>query len=270
MADDVDVDRDTDAEPKTASANAASASANRFWQAMRPGLDQASLNLRVWLPILATPDMKGREIRYGAREHRTGLKWKIALPKQCWQCGKTDDLECRELSQSVRRFESPLTIISGTFGIAGVMLVLWVLGPWTLPLKLALVLILVGAALLFVKSWKERVRMTVWTCHEHAEELAAPGISAGDDDLFVFSATESLAEAARAELKAARRRDLPDRSLSSGQNRPVNAAQPEAGQRADNRAPSDDAPPPPSRPLPSRAELPPLKLAGDEEDASGQ
>ncbi|HUY89299.1 MAG TPA: hypothetical protein VMV10_11235 [Pirellulales bacterium] len=273
MADDVELDRETDSEPKPAPSGAAAGTANRFWQAIRPALDQASLNLRVWLPILSTPDMKGREIRYGAREHRAGLKWQIALPEQCWQCGKTEGLERRELSRSVRRFESPLSIISGTFGIAGALLVLWVVAPWGWPLKLAFLLVIVGAALLFVKSWKERVRMTIWTCPEHAEELTAPGISLGEDDLYVFVATESLAEAARAELKAARRRDLPDRPLSSGQAssgqvRPAKADKPAAGERAGNRAPSDDEPPPPSRPLPTRSELPPLKLAGDEEEKS--
>jgi hypothetical protein len=213
--------------------------------------------------------MKGCEIRYGAREHRTGLKWQIALPEQCWQCGATEGLERRELSRSVRRFESPLTIVSGTFGVAIALLVVWLVfgGAWLF--RLSFVLALLGAALLFVKSWKERVRLTYWSCAQHADDALAPRMSPGEDDLYVFVASESLAAAARAELKAARRRDLPDRPAAA--ERAEKAEKPEkpaARPRAENRAPSEDEPPPPSRPLPTRTELPPLKLAGDEDEPS--
>ena len=263
MADDSELDRDADTEEKPSSSPGAAA-ANRYWQAMRPAVDQSLLNLRVWLPILATPDMKGREVRYGAREHRAGTKWQISLPEQCWQCGKTEGLQKREVSRSVRRFESPLSIISGTFGVALALFVLWVAWGW--GLSLALLLTIVGAVLLFVKSWKERVRMTIWTCPEHAAEFAPPEISPGEDDLHLFVATESLAQAARAEIKAARRRNLPERPVSG--DTPENADKPAVRERPANRAPSPDEPPPPSRPQPTRTELPPLKLAGDEDEAS--
>ena len=124
--------------------------------------------------------------------------------------------------------------------------------------------------LLFVKSWKERVRLAFWTCAEHADDALAPQMSPGEDDLHVFVASESLAEAARAELKAARRRDLPDRpaGVSSGPStKSDNPQKPSVRDRAGDRAPAEDEPPPPSRPLPTRTELPPLKLAGEEEDA---
>ena len=272
MADDAELDRDADTDRKSSPSDAAGA-ANRYWQAVRPALDQSLLNLRVWLPVLRTPDMKGREIRYGAREHRAGLKWQIALPEQCWQCGKTEGLEKRELSRSVRRFESPLSIISGTFGVALALLVLWLSFGWVWPFRLAFLLAIVGALLLLVKSWKERVRMTFWSCAEHAEDPLTPQMSPGEDDLHVFVASESLAEAARAELKAARRRDLPDRpaAANSGQRtKPEKPQKPSVRDRADDRAPSEDEPPPPSRPLPTRTELPPLKLAGEEDEPSGQ
>lgn len=265
MADDSELDRDADTEEKPSSSPGAAA-ANRYWQAMRPAVDQSLLNLRVWLPILATPDMKGREVRYGAREHRAGTKWQISLPEQCWQCGKTDGLEKREVSRSVRRFESPLSILSGTFGVAIALFVLCIVFRSITLFNLAFLLSIVGAVLLFVKSWKERVRMTIWTCPEHAAEFAPPEISPGEDDLHVFVATESLAQAARAEIKAARRRNLPERPVSADATE--NADKPAVRERAANRAPSPDEPPPPSRPLPTRTELPPLKLAGDEDEAS--
>lgn len=266
MADDIDSNRDADRQSKPSSPGAA----NRFWETMRPAVEQSALNLRVWLPMLRTPDMKGREIRYGAREHRAGLKWQIALPEQCWQCGKSEGLERRELSRSVRRFESPMTIISSTFGVAGALLIVWLVfgGAWTI--RLAFLLAIVGAALLFVKSWKERVRLAFWTCAEHADDALAPQMSPGEDDLHVFVASEALAEAARAELKAARRRDLPDRPASVSSSAPSKSEKPQnfnARDRAGDRAPSEDEPPPPSRPLPTRTELPPLKLAGEEDEA---
>lgn len=271
MADDIDSKRDADRESKPSSPGAAGA-ANRFWETIRPTLEQSALNLRVWLPILRTPDMKGREIRYGAREHRAGLKWQIALPEQCWQCGKSEGLERRELSRSVRRFESPLTIISSTFGVAGVLFVLSIVFRSPTLFNLAFLLAIVGAALLFVKSWKERVRLAFWTCAEHVDDALAPQMSPGEDDLHVFVASESLAEAARAELKAARRRDLPDRPAGASSSAPSKSEKPQnlnARDRAGDRAPSEDEPPPPSRPLPTRTELPPLKLAGEEDEPSG-
>lgn len=269
MTDDVDLDRGADGASKPASSRAVG-SGNRFWETIRPALEQSALNLRVWLPILRTPDMKGREIRYGAREHRTGLKWQIALPEQCWQCGKTEGLERRELSRSVRRFESPLTTISATFGVAGVLLVLWLVfgGAWLF--RLAFLLAIVGAALLFIKSWKERVRLAFWSCAQHADDALAPQMSPGEDDLHVFVASDSLAEAARAELKAARRRELPDRpaaASSSPSSKSEKPQKPSVRDRAGDRAPSEDEPPPPSRPLPTRTELPPLKLAGEEDES---
>lgn len=265
MADDPELDRDAATEDKPSSSPGAAA-ANRYWQAARPVLDQSLLNLRVWLPILATPDMKGREIRYGAREHRASTKWQIALPEQCWQCGKTEGLQKREVSRSVRRFDSPLSIISGTFGVSVVLLVFCILLRSPMLFNLAFLLAIVGGVLLFVKSWKERVRITLWTCPEHAAEFAPPEISPGEDDLHVFVATESLAEAARAEVKAARRRNLPERP--AGADPTERADKPAVRERAANRAPSSDEPPPPSRTLPTRTELPPLKLAGEEDGES--
>jgi len=61
--------------------------------------------------------------------------------------------------------------------------------------------------LMALKSWRERVKLTFWTCPEHAEELAPPGLVSHEEDLYVYLPTEELAEKARADVIAARRRE---------------------------------------------------------------
>jgi hypothetical protein len=266
MVDDIDSDSDLQNRPGPKPANGA---AGRFAESFRPLLDQAVLNLRVWLPALNTPDMKGRQVKYRARENRTGLEWHIKLPEQCWQCGKTDSLAERDFKRSIQRFDSPLSIIFGSLGVAGMLLLPWLIfGSWKF-VGLAILPLIGGGVLLKVKSWPERVRLMIWTCPQHAAELSAPAMAIGEDDLYLFVASESLAEAARAELKAARRRDLPDALAGSGQERPARAVNSSARERAGDVAPDMDPPPPlPTRSPPVRAELPPLKLAGDEDEPS--
>lgn len=248
MPDDADQTADAQAHPSKTSELG-----GRFWQTLRPTLEQSALNLRVWLPILSTPDMKGRQVKYRARENRVGLKWQLALPKQCWQCGKTDELQRQETNRSLRCFDNAIAIISGSYGSALVLLLVWVFAPWEWPAKLALLLVVGGSLLMFIKSWKERVRIVIWTCAEHAAELPSCACAVNEDDLYLFVPSESLAETARAELQAARRRETgsPGRKTDGDSSGPP---------------PSDsEAPPPTSTPGP-RTELPPLKLSGDEDE----
>ncbi len=249
-----DADETAQNEPQSAKPSGAG---DRAWQAVRPLVDQATLNLRVWIPALSTPDMKGRQVRYRARENRVGLKWQVALPQQCWQCGKTTGVEQRESSRSVRCFDNPVAIVSGAYGSAVVLLLLWAFLPWGLPLKLAILLAIGGSALLFIKSWKERVRIVIWTCPEHAADLPDCGCAVNEDELYLFVPSESLAETARAEQQAARRRE---------QGPPASKA---ASDASAPPPPSAAEPPSPSRSLGSRTELPPLKLDGEEDEAPG-
>ena len=223
-----------------------------IWQKIRPLLEQSALNLRVWLPVLRTPDMKGRQVRYRARENRVGLKWNLALPRQCWQCAKTDGIEPRDTARTLRCFDNPVAIVSSTFGVAGALLLLWAFTSWGWPPKLAILLAIGGGVLLFIKSWQEKVRITIWTCGEHAADLPQCRAAVDEDELHLFVPNESLAETARAELQAARRRE-PTPSVA-------------AAEHGDPAPPPADAPPPPSRSPGSRTALPPLKLAGDEEE----
>jgi len=207
--------------------------------------------------------MKSGQVKYRAREHRSGLTWKLILPSQCWHCGTTEGLSRRDFNRGVRAFDAPLPIATGTYGTAASLwLLAIVFGQWW-AFNLGVLLILLGSGLLWLKSWGERVKLTFWTCAAHAEELAPPGLVSHDEDLYLFLPMEELAERARAEVIAARRRegkytsDMPvDRSASEG--RPPADAKSSPTPSVESALPTR---------LPgTRTELPPLKLAGDEED----
>jgi hypothetical protein len=77
-----------------------------------------------------------------------------------------------------------------------------------------------------------------------------------DEDLYLYLPHESLAEPARAELIASRKKN---------QKRPAPAPE-QAEPRQREPAPDDGGALPPSRPIAVRTELPPLKLAGEEDE----
>jgi hypothetical protein len=222
----------------------------------RPWLDRALLNLRVWMPALRTPDMKLRQVKYRSSDARSGMTWKVALPKQCYACGKTDDLMLRKFSQEVRVFDAPTTILGGTIGGALILLLMGVFFLSLPLLFLSVVIAVLGSAFQFVKSWTERVKINLFSCSEHLEDLSPPEVVSYDEDLFVFLPHESLAEPARAELIESRKKGQKQKPpLASDISR---AAPQEA-------LPSETSDAPPPRPLGARTELPPLKLAGDDE-----
>lgn len=252
-------DQDTEQTPAAATqeAPAAARSANRWAAALGPWLDRALLNLRVWLPALRTPDLKGRQVKYRARESRTAMTWNIGLPRQCWQCAATEGLTSRKFSHEIRSFESPTNILGGTWGAAALLLLLWIFfgGAWCL--RLAFLIAAGGLVWLWIKSWQERVRITAWTCVEHLDEMPSPETVSYDEDLYLFAPSESLAEVARAELIAARKKE----------GKHLAERRPEKPAVSRDRDPADGpAAPPPARPIVTRDELPPLKLAGDEEE----
>ncbi|MGH7135518.1 MAG: hypothetical protein ACREHD_07240 [Pirellulales bacterium] len=223
----------------------------------RPWLDRTLLNLRVWLPVLRTPDMKLRLVKYRSSDARSGMTWRVGLPRQCYACGKTDDLTLRKYSQELRVFDAPTTIIGGTVGGAFLLLLMAVVfGYWTL-FFLSVVTVVMGSAYQFIKSWKERVKVNLFSCSEHLEDLTPPEVVSYDEDLYVFLPHEALAEPARAELIDSRKKSQKQRPpLASDQSR---AAPQEP-------SPLETSEPPPSRPIGARTELPPLKLAGDEDE----
>ncbi len=251
-------EHETEQAPAAATQDAPTRSspANRFTAAVGPWLDRALLNVRVWLPALRTPDLKSRQVKYRARESRTAMTWKIGLPRQCWQCAATEGLVSRKFSQEIRSFEAPTNILGGTWGAAALLLLIWIFFGIAWSLRLALLIAAGGLVALWIKSWQERVRVTVWSCAEHLDEMPCPEAVSYDEDLYLYVPSEQLAEVARAELIASRKKE--------GKHLPEPRAEKAAATRDRERA-EDRAPPPPS-PIITRDELPPLKLAGDEEE----
>jgi hypothetical protein len=226
-------------------------------ESVRPLLAQAKLNLKIWAPFLENTEERRRRVKYRASESRTGLKWTIALPRQCWQCQTTQDLACRDFSSQLRAFDSPTSILVGSLGGALLLLLPTLLG-WGGTWILALLCPLVGAGALWAKSWRERVRISMCTCSSHAADMRPPDLVIHEEQLYVYAPSLALAEAAHEELLANRRQEQ-RYSKSAGErsaNLPADQADEPAG-------------PPPSMPLPRRTQLPPIKLAGDEEDSPG-
>lgn len=246
-------------------------------------LHQTAVNLRVWMPWLASKAWFSRLVRYTARENRSGQGWEIALPRQCWACGKKDDLTSSVDTKSVRSVEQPhgfvLLIALGAFvALLGVVLFkLWIL--------LAGIVIgaLAGAAL-WLRSYPEQARLAMSACPEHAERPRFPDVVVYDNELHVFAATPELAKAAKIEQHEQRvtggrgevhtrdssRREASDRESPArdSSNRP--ATRPEDSSRGSGqpapRVPKkerDDAPYEAPR-IPVRQELPPIKLDGDD------
>lgn len=234
---------------------------------LRPRVYQAWCNLRVWLPFFDTPNRRARQVRYSPSDCRTGLSWDVALPRQCCRCGATEGLTSREFQESIRVFDYPLHIA----GVAGLMAVgilflaflAFSFLSYTILLSLLLFvafIVAVAGGLLFLKSWEEDVRLRLFACPAHADELAPPDLVVNDNELTVVLPSESLAEAASAELKQQRRGKQRATGDSSAAYRPTSSA-PGAPPAA---IPVRGAPPLPPRPIVE--DLPPIKLAGDDDD----
>jgi hypothetical protein len=222
----------------------------------RPWLDRALLNLRVWFPFLRTPNMKARQVKYRSSDARSGMSWRVGLPQQCYACGSTQDLVRKKFTQHIRVYEAPSTILGGTFGVTALLFLLGLLFWWPPLLILGVLLLIMGSVYQFIKSWTEKVTVTIWSCPEHLEELTPPEVVSHDEDLYVYLPHESLTEFARAELIASRKKEQKLRP-------PISPA--EAERKPGEPEPDESEPPPPARPIGVRTELPPLKLEGEED-----
>ncbi|HVX11428.1 MAG TPA: hypothetical protein VHC22_09625 [Pirellulales bacterium] len=225
-------------------------------------LDRWLLNLRVWVPALRTPAMKGRQVKYRSSDARSGMTWKIAMPRQCYACGKTDDLTLRKFSEEVRVYDAPTAIMGSTLAAVTLVLLLAVFRLSFPFFILAVVIGLMGAAFQFIKSWTERVKINLFSCPEHLDDLTPPEVVSYDDDLYVYVPHESLTEPARAELIESRKKGQKQRPpLANDQTRAAGS-----GSAVNEPVPNETAEPAPIRPIITRQELPPLKLAGDEDE----
>jgi hypothetical protein len=235
---------------------------NRALAGAQPAWRQLWLNLKVWAPYLSNRVDRDRMVRFNALDYRIGLKWTTALPKQCWECGAEAPLTATEFKRLLRAYENPLAILAGT--AAGVLIVLLILlfAPLT-GLVLLLLVVGIGVGLLKLKSWDEDVRLVIWSCPDHAAELTLPEMCVDDQQLCVFAPTPEIAEAAREAIREKRKRGL---KPYEGAEAPPEEQPATARPRRSATAQTATIAPSPSPAAP--VELPPIRLAGEEDDAS--
>ncbi len=241
----------------------AAAASERSLSFLRPRVYQAWCNLRVWLPFFDTPNRRAKTIRYAHSDCRTGFVWDVDLPQQCGRCGRTDNLRGEHFETLVRAFEYPLHIAGfAALLSAGVLLLAFVaftFGMWSILLSLLIlttVINMVAGALLWMKSWDEEVSLRLFACPDHVDALREPDLVVHDNELSIVLPSERLAEAAMEELKQRRRGKL-RAGQESAAARPASGVTPPAAIPIDRHAV-------PARP--AVPDLPPIKLAGEEED----
>jgi uncharacterized membrane protein len=219
-------------------------------------LGQAWLNLVVWYPFLLGGGLLARRVVYDGREVSQGGKWSLTLPKQCWCCGTQQRVESQQISRDVRTYDVPPAMLLLGAVVAVLLLLIGVFKSIWIAV-LGLVLVGAGAVLLMLKSWREPVRMVIWSCDAHADDLRTPDLVIYDNELYLFTPSASLAEAATAELMARRRKG---RRYSEGADDQPVARSSDAERPTRPSAGDTSGPAPPSIPRPLREELPPIKM----------
>jgi len=182
---------------------------------LQPRLRQAGLNLRTWLTLPLKPDVRACLVRYTAREHRTGLTWDVELPVQCWRCAAQSGLKRKRIKRDIRAFGSAVPWAAGGALLIALLLAaqcfLWMVFKyvWLGLANWAIVFLGIPFLVALVvrwRSWRETIRVSVFTCPEHADDLTPPDAVVDDEQLHLFLPTPELAEEAWAELRDARRR----------------------------------------------------------------
>ncbi len=236
------MDDDPLLEPKSTPAASGS---TRFGTALRAlgkpsrgALGQAWLNLVVWYPFLLGGGLRSRRVIFDGREASQGGKWSVSLPKQCWCCGTQQRVESQQLSHDVRTYDiPPALLLLGAIAVA-LLLVIGLFKWWILVLVLGLVLLAAGAGLLVLKSWREPVRVMLWSCPTHSADARFPDVVIHDNELHLFAPSVSLAEAATAELLARRRQGRRyAEDASTGPAAQPESARPPRAPRAMSRPP---------------------------------
>ena len=224
---------------------------------------QFLMNLKVWAPYFSNRMDRDRLVRFSALDDRVGLKWTAAMPKQCWSCGQEEGVVVTEFKQSLRAYENPLAILSGMAAGAGIALLLFIFSLSMIPLLLLAVVLGIGMLILRLKSWDEEVRLAFFSCPTHAGELQRPPMAIEDQQLSVLCPTIELAAAAAAQNRAKRKRGMKPYDTDS-----ETQTDPEPATRRSRPAPS--APHEVEQPArierPQPVELPPIKLAGEEDE----
>ncbi len=234
--------------------------ARRLAARSRPALRQTWINFKAWAPFFRNRAERERLAAYPFQDYRAGLVWRIVAPRQCWHCGKSNGLKPLAATRSVRAFEHALAIAAAAAaGWAVALSIGWFVPAW--GARLGLFVTAAGVGVLLLKSWKEAVELTVWTCSDHVGRPPAIELASDDGKLWVQLPTHAMAELAANEIAAVRklgRRGGPSRETSS---REISSRAGDA-QNADAAAGNPYVAPSRSPP----ADLPPIKLAGDEDE----
>jgi hypothetical protein len=134
---------------------------------------------------------------------------------------------------------------------------------------MVLALIVVAACgLLLLKSWHEVVRLTMFSCPVHVGEMRSPEMAIDDQKLHVFLPTPELAAATVEQIAERRKHHARSRTMAaegSASQRSFAAVEPPPSSRS---APAPSEAPLPFTPRPEAVDLPPIKLAGDEDAPS--
>lgn len=242
---------------KTAAVTAAKMAeqgARKAWPVIEPLLKRAWLNLRVWMPQLANPDFRARQVTYDSDEFLHDGVWHIEFPRQCWKTGVAENLTKRELEIGLRSSENPLQIVLGTVAAFAIFGLIWWFIMWTWGSFLLMLLVpLVGYGILHLKSWPEQVRLSYYSAGDVTEPMPLPEGVGFDGKLYLVLADAKLAEAGRMGIAAKRK------ARAGGPLSQMGVSTPSAGPAVDpTLAPRGDTPTSPSGYR--REELPPLKL----------
>lgn len=197
----------------------------RFGHFVRGWVRQAWLNVQIWIPFLLNPFERRRMLRLnehdrlGERPVRYDLDWTVELPQLCWKTAQTTGLVPCVFEKRLRSFERPLTILGAMFlGLMFVSSLSCLLGPWLTP-TLYGTIVLLGLIVLFIKSWRENILLTVWSRPEHADDLACPHMVVHNDHLYIHLPSTELARAAATAVRHAQAmyaQGLPDARSASG------------------------------------------------------
>lgn len=228
--------------------------AERLAPHLQPRVEQAKINLRVWVPFLMSAQERMRMLKYNHREARDGSEWKVILPPRCWKTGATEGLRTRRYEVEIRSFDSGPGILFGTLGICGgFMLIGMLLGFWPLFI-VGLLGVPVGLTIMLVKSWPESVMIEMSSLPEHADDMKRPDLVVYENELYVFVPSEELANAAREEQTARRR---------AGPRHIATARGIDGGMRPTAPSGGASAPAASTKVKYERAELPPINLDDD-------
>ncbi len=176
----------------------------------RSRVRQVWLNVQIWIPFLLNPFERRRLLRLNEHDRLSGhvvrydLDWTVELPRMCWKTGQAGDLVPCVFERRLRSFERPLAILGVMFlGLMFVSSFSCLLGPILTPILYGTIVVL-ALIVLLIKSWREKVHLTVWSLPEHADAVECPDMVVHNDHLYIHLPSTELTRAASAEVRQGR------------------------------------------------------------------